>query len=446
MADPEIEALINADDRSVPNWRFQLYVDMPNFDIRNGPPEAAVSLLVRPAIPEAYRWINVPGIAPQEAKNYVDVYVAEQAEYFHEHPPAVNRVNLTGDQTRKAAIVLGCIRALATTFYRLGQGDFIAGETAVSKMEYGTAVAATETTPAVPGGIRFKQNVPQATRARMRRSMTFTALEEAIITELIPMAVGVIPLQGFSILNCGHHYISTPSHSSFKAFLAVERAHWKLSTNADWFTSDEAILRDIMWHKSCHPVNMTLKEKAAANIAVKEQLVTAGAGAAAARLPATEASVRACDSYATLFAVLKQNFAAFQGGINTTVLDLANRSLKTFLPGDAGQPTGTIREAGIPEWVVDRRTCIRWMEQIVARNQATAAQCYGFYCAMSDAGAALGVGGAVDSLRNAHSLKKLMTSHIPSYTMGYQSYGDYAAAKAKLRSKAVFEAPIFVIE
>lgn len=412
---------------------------LPHFNIRNGNAEQAMSLLIKPTIAASYHWISITGMPPARAMEYADALVLEHIAHLTAHNPGA----WTAERIRKAAIILGVTRAIATKYYELAETDIIPGERADSALQFRAAVAATEGAPAVPEALILKPGIPAATAQIVNTPIQYTELESAAIAAMIPAAIGIIPVQGYSLCNTQHHYISDQKSVSFKAFLAIEKQCWRSESVNAFFTTDEEMVRDLMWHKACHPVNLTIKTNTAQNEATKMSLVKAGAGAAASRLPATEPGVRAGEAYSTLFDTLQPFFAMFSGGIDDSHLKLALRTVKRLLPGEYEEPNAPGRNQEIPQWVVDRRTAGQWVAEIVNNSQAIAAHCFGFYTAMSEAGMSLGTGQSVDSLRDAFSLKKLAKSHIPSYTLGYHQYSDYVVAKNKLRSKAQFEAPIF---
>lgn len=417
------------------------FADLPHFNIRNGNPEAAVSLLIKPTIAVAFRWIMIDDLPPNKAMEYADAIVMEHYNHLVSAPPT----GWDNAKCRKAAILLGISRAVTTKFYELQITDIIPGERQTSVLRYRAPVAAVGDTPAIPEALEIKTGTTAEVATRMNTVPEYTELERAAMVELIAASIGILPVQGYSLVNTQHHYLSDPKGLSFKAFRAIEKQCFLDARVAEFFSTDEDMVRDTLWHKSCHPVNLTIKDNVACNEATKEMLVKAGAGAAASRLPATEPGVRAGEAYCMLFATLKPFFEMFSGGIDHSHLLLALRTVKRLLPGTTENPDTAGRDPEIPRWVVDRKTAGKWVAEIVQQSQPIAAHCFGFYIAMSDAGMALGTGQNVDSLRNAHSLKKLASTHVPSYFFGFQQYSDYVVAKNKLRQKAQFEAPIFEI-
>lgn len=416
---------------------IDLFVSAPIFDIRNGVPEMAQSLLLRATIPSAYHWRFIRNMRPEVALNYVDVYILMyKVQLNANRPPGITDANID-----KAAICLGMSRAVATSYYRIAEGDVMPGERGDVWLEYSP--------PDVdhPNG-RFTTTIhaPQALRTAMTTAVTYSAEDRDAMSVLLRATLGTLPLQGYSLLLTNHHYLSDPATQSFKAFAAVERQFFKDRLLSAWIDTDKELFQDILWHKSCHPVNMTIKYRAATSELVKEQLTVAGAGAASARLPALETEARSGASYLALFDVVKPMFNMYRGGVDTTVLELALETLKRYVPGVENPEPLVPRSELIPASVVNRRTAVAWITQIVKRNAATAAHCFGFYCAMSERTLMANTGGGADTLKSSFALKKLTQTNLPSYTIGYEQFGDYAAARAKARSKGDFVAPIFSVE
>lgn len=94
------------------------------------------------------------------------------------------------------------------------------------------------------------------------------------------------------------HYLSDRSTPSRRAFEAVERQFWHgRGTWKDWFASDVDTIQDALWHKACHPVNISKKQVLAMDPDVATMVRASGAGSAVARLPAMELEMRAACSY-----------------------------------------------------------------------------------------------------------------------------------------------------
>jgi hypothetical protein len=209
------------------------------------------------------------------------------------------------------------------------------------------------------------------------------------------------------LLLTNHHYLSEANRQSRKAFAAVEKQFWKGERISDWFDADKERIKDALWHKSCHPVNMTIKLLPATSEQVKEQLVSAGSGSAAARLPTVEIEAKAGEAYLTLFSVVRPMLEMYVGGVNSEVLQLAVDTLKSYPPRIENPNQPNPKPEAIPPGVVNRRTAVAWVNELVKRNAPIAAQCYDFYVAMAESSTNFGTAGGVDTLRNSYALKKL---------------------------------------
>ncbi|BAT91233.1 hypothetical protein VIGAN_06254600 [Vigna angularis var. angularis] len=416
-----------------PEFKSYEVTDLPQtqtFNMKNGSPESARSLLVRLAIPEMYHWVPVQGMPPEAAMSHIDAFIKSHHMQLTAHHP----FDWTPDRIKKIAICLGISRAVATANHRIQLSDIMPEERACPVFNYRPPVAG-ET----KGTIEIVPRRSDEKMAYAAQPMEYTDAEKAAMAVLMACSLATIPLQGYSLVVCGQHYLSDKGTQSRKAFASVERQFWGEPAIKDWLGADIEQIQDAMWHKATHPVSLTLKYRACTSQEVKEQLVTAGVGSAAARLPAMEPDVRAGTSYIALFDVVRPIFQMFGGGVKSDLLELALATVQAYPLGTENPGELQNRDKRIPLYVVNRGTAVSWVSSLVKRNANIAAECYGFYIAMSDRTQVSTAGGGIDTLRYSFSLKKLTTNQLPAYKTGYEKYGDYAAAVAIARSRGTLQ-------
>ncbi|XP_014521542.1 uncharacterized protein LOC106778137 [Vigna radiata var. radiata] len=402
---------------------------LPRFDMRNGSPESACRLVVRLPVAQGYHWVPVQDMPPEAAMSHIDAFIKSQHMQLTAHPPA----GWTPDRIKKIAICLGISRAVATANHRIQLSDIMPEEMASPVFNYmPPAVGATK------GTIGIVPVLSDEKRAFAAQPMEYTDEEKAAMAVLMRCSLATIPLQGYSLVECGEHYLSDKGTQSGKAFASVERQFWFEPAIKDWLGADIKQIQDAMWHKATHPVNLKVKYRACTSQEVKEQLVTDGVGSAAVRLPAIEPEVRVGMSYIALSNVVRPCFEMFGGSMNCDLLELAVATAQAYPLGTENPGELQNRDKRIPLNVVNRRTAVHWVNSVVKRNAKTVAFCYGFYIAMSDRTQMSAAGGAEYTLRNKYALKRLARDHFLTRTMA-----DYAAAvavaNAKARSKATLQ-------
>lgn len=429
----------NVNDRTYTPDYMPYVENVPVFNIRNGTPEEACSLLVRPAIPECFHWCPIENMPPESAIKYVKAYIDVANTQL-----AVNNA-WNADRLRKTAIAIGVSRAVATAYYRIATTDLTPGETAPPMLRFVPATGGENGTP---------ERLEKCDNTTVEPVVPYTLIpvtaytngENDQISKLIQFTVGTVPLQGHSLLVSGHHYLSEGASQSRKGYAAVEK-QFMLSTEIRTFLETHtAEIQDALWHKACHPILPSIKLEMAASESVRAMVIKAGNGAAATRLPAIEAECKALTSYRAVFAVVDPIWSMFEGGVDYTLLDLVINTVKRFPPAVENVPPLVPRDQSIPAGVVNRRTAINWAQQLVDNNAPKAATAFGFFEAMKDATGGANLTAEQNSLSQAKSLIKLRGSQMPSYVMGKLAWGDYQAAKNRQRQQGVYKADNFVIE
>jgi hypothetical protein len=416
---------------------YEMFSAIPTFDIRNGDVSDARSLLMKATIPVAYHWVPVANCAPTQAMGNIEGFIKGHISYLTANMPATT----TAATVRKLGICLGVARAVATAYYSIGNTDLVQAETAdaILKLSPTTATRAS-------GGYTARATLSAARKTALNEALALTTEEQAVVKALIPACIGIIPLQGYSLMMCQHHYLSQEATQSRRAFAVVEKQFWRNSDVSTWFGTDTALIQDALWHKACHPVNMAIKTASATSETIAQMLKSAGAGSAAARLPAVESEVRAANSYRTLLATVAPMYTMCQGGVAYEFLDIAIDTVLSFPVGVTNPARPPNLNARVPASVVDRLTACAWVTSLLGRNADKAAHCYGFYCTMMEQSNVLSGGAGTESLMTSHSLSKLKNQSHASFVAGQQFYTDYQSVRMTLRNNGSIMAPNLIVD
>ncbi|GAV61460.1 hypothetical protein CFOL_v3_04987 [Cephalotus follicularis] len=288
-------------------------------------------------------------------------------------------------------------------------------------------------------------DVPEALRTTLTADLDLTKTEKAVMSALKLCSVGLLAVQGYSLLMTNHHYLSDLTTQSRKAFAVIERQFLRSQDVAAWFNADQAIIQDTLWHKAGHPISISMKQALACSECVTAMIATAGAGSAASRLSAMETEMRAANSYKTLLATVKPLFEIYGGGLDYILLEDAMDTVRNYsiMVSGAGEATAPAmpNPPGTPSYVNLRTTALSYLGRVLDTSKDTVSFCYGFYCALSDQNQTLGGGAAADTLKTSYSLSKLKTQNYASFVSGQQAFGDYNAARAAMIAKGEYNAP-----
>lgn len=402
---------------------------IPVFDIRNGEVADARSVLVRPTIPAGYHWAPLGGVTPANAMRAVEGFIRcalAQAE-------AIPVATMGAEKRRKLAIVIGTARAVITAYYRIGTTNIIGGELGPTLLNVVTDAN---------GDISYVVTVAQndARRATLTANLELTEAERSVIAVLAMSSIGIPALQGWSLVMTGHHYISEAGNQSRRNVAVVEKQFWVSPSIQAWFQADMQDIQDWIWHKAGHPISMSLKIQLAGDERVARMLREAGAGSAAARLPALESPLRAAGSYSTLMETVGTLLKQVEGEVDMGFLPDIIYHIKRW-PRDTPRLEDEDFNVVIPAACTSRDLAVAWLDDVLTRNRGAVAWCYGFYVALGESNAVNS--GGRDTLKGSHSLEKLRGASFASYTEGYMAYADYSAMKTRMRTQGEFKAPRF---
>jgi len=395
------------------------------FCIRNGDLSAAKSLLIRPAVPPMYHWSPISGLAHTAAIANVGAFIRVAHAQMTIGSPAGTAAGLM----RKRAIILGTVRAVVTELYAISDSDLIPGERAGSML-----VATQGDNGAWTFG--FPVGLQENIKTELRKEFSATEDERAAISAIHMCSIGLPACQGFSLIMTGHHFLDDPKGHSRRCFNVVENAFWKHSAVRSWFEDNTDDIRDAMWHKSCHPLAISLKQKVSQSLEVKAMIIEAGAGAAASRLPAVESELRRAKSYKTLLQTVRTMYEESGGTTNFLTLDEAI-AVTELMPRDMvfEEPHGY---DSVPISVNSRARALKHLANVCDRCDDVVAHAWGFFVGMDDRAQMMSATQGTSTLRTANSLSKLDTVSPAAFRAGMAFYEDYMAMKAAKRARGEF--------
>ncbi|GAB2212676.1 hypothetical protein Drorol1_Dr00020657 [Drosera rotundifolia] len=115
--------------------------------------------------------------------------------------------------------------------------------------------------PAAPDGLTtwaFAEEVAQAARATLLADFGATDTEKDVMSDIIMCAMGIPALQGAHLMATGHRYLSAAGEKSRQMYAVVEKQFWKKNPTKDWVEDIQEDIKDALWHKAGHPINMTI--------------------------------------------------------------------------------------------------------------------------------------------------------------------------------------------
>lgn len=441
-----------------------------HYSIRNGAVATVKPYLQKSTIPEVHNWVSLPGVRPSQALRSMDMFI--KAHWWHIERTA--GAGSTPEQRRKTGILLGVSRCIMLANYGLLGGDFVAGEVTQGPVNvtYNNASppAITYTVnlgpnpepnvaqhPAPPANTaRAAMTAPwkayydeEDARAVLTGALALTEEEAGAFTAIVHGAQGTPPLQGFALMNDGHHYLGNPTKASFKAFQAVETQLWVEGYPKSYLDADKDFVRTILWHRAAHPISPHVKMTMATDVRVADNLKAAALGAASTRLPAVESELKPLLTYAKITEAVKTSIRMYNGTMDNRVLHEVIAALRAFPIGLTEDQTGPAIDLGPyvpggPVVSVKTRDAVKAFGLgLIERSQEYIALCYGFYLRMIEAqGMAIGGDqGAGETLSRAFSLKKLRDQCPASFSMGYEMGADYKAFRGKMRNEGAWLPP-----
>lgn len=400
----------------------------------NGAPGAATVPIRAGAIATCYHWTSIGGVVAADAVSYTKAYVrvyfgklaldhmvrhnltlAPNAQIpltarTHANHAGARTIPLADVLLRKKAMCLGAIRAGIISMWNADPANLIPAELSlvnVLRLNNGnieTLVVATNAAMTYAESCAFGM-------------VDFTQDESDVMYALFQMSMAVLPLAGLSILSTGHHYLS----SNGAATEAVMKQVMTTSSEAvkAWFAADTAVLKDMIWHKSAHPVTSAHLVAQALSANVATRLKEAQMGSASVRLPYIEPEMKAAKAMVALVANVQQPILQVDAVLEIPSVVAAIAMVNRFQVRAVALAVAPI--AAYPN-VFDR---IGAINHILTPAVAGAAVAVGY---------ALGVCGAMleslpvrdrhSTLMNAKSLERVKHEQLPAVTAGAAFYDN----------------------
>jgi len=344
-------------------------------NLRNGGVADIVSASPRASIPSTYRWVVIEGMTADDCPRYVNEIVrATYGRIMVAYGQGATDANKRS--ARMAAIVLAAVRAGAAAALNLQQPDFSASELAASGTRFANGVV-------TQGGGNATGNA----RAAQAQGMDgLTAAEGDILNTLMYMGMAVPIMQGLSLMQSGHHFLPTTKN----LFMGMKKQALQAGTQAtrEWIESMGDTFDDLAFHKSCHPILMSLKRGWAKQQEMSARLKLSGHGAVAIRLPGIPSEAHAGKAAMAVIIRARPTVIGFGHTCTTTTGEKLIRAVEIA-------PEGQQEMAAVNELRA-------WYEA----NKPSIAFCAGIVSSMRDASGAAG-----DTTLRAYSIKKAIADH-----------------------------------
>jgi len=388
-------------------------------DLRNGPPDTITEVMPRGSIPAMYRWMGIRGLPADQWVSRLEVVARITYAYMRVQDPAMDIA-----AARDQAIALASIRVGAIAAFTLTGADLSADEVGPGVATYRapvTAVAAVGAVgdvgyvapvAAVPEGVTlvWGGGTTAGATTAWNAWAPMTDLERAVATHHVILSMPILPTHGWSIVKCGHHFLSNPAQRMRSAWDGIKK-QWmgKIPPSvATWVQGRIGWWEDVVFHKALHPVRMSLPVSFAQSTLVKERLVAVGWGAAAVRLPVTDPAFEIVKVAIALAAKTETVLTLMGGSVDVT-------RLQAYVNDVVAAADATIRNRLVNEAVL-----------IVTTKAAQVAYLAGLYDALVTASY-----GPPPTLLNSIGLKKLVQDNPAGAAQGASIYRAFAARERK---------------
>jgi len=401
------------------------------------------------AIDASMHWQAIDGVAAAEAVSHTKAYVRcyygilGATEVIRHNTTAANALpvgpathaNLAQSLNyvlampiiRKKAMCLGAVRAGILQMWGVGQNTLIAGETGNTRvLRILNANTQTYHTIASPN-LTLAESIAYGMNE-------FTTDDEDILYALFMLSMAAVPLAGLSILSTGHHYLSDlPAATD-----AVMRQVLAASSDAvkAWFAADSVVIKDMVWHKSAHPVTSVYLVTQALSTHVATKLRDAGLGSAMVRLPFVEPEVKAARAMVSIVATVQQPILQVGGVLSVQRIVTALEHVEAF----------EIRAAPAIDTVIDEFPQVRTRNEAIAQilRPATESAVVGVAYALGICGAMLESLPARDrnsTLMSAKSLTRIRREQLPAVTAGAAFYENLMRRDREAAASGRVEGP-----
>jgi len=323
--------------------------------------------------------------------------------------------NNTDANLRLEAIALGAARTGIRAYWRIDQTSVAATEASANEVFTVRVDQSGEPTAIrLPAGVTDANgNITLETVLAMNMT-DLSEMEQEFAFMCFSFGAAAYVLAGCELLESGHHYLT----SNIKPTRAVERQMLGAvsdAVKAAW-NGHLTTLRDIVWHKTIHPLMSNDMRAMASNADVPAKLDKAGLGSVAVRLPYTGGALRGAKAMYAVFRAV--TVVCAEAGYVVEMPKLANAItyMETF---DDANPLET--ETGITP--VDSYAAISdYLRPVMADAEPFIAWCAGMLKGVNE--------DAEDTTTNntllaAKSVEKAMKNHIASVGLGRNSYVNY---------------------
>jgi len=266
-----------------------MYPGLKIAKVRNGSAETTTPSLPRPVLSDRFQWVYFHGIAGASLwANLFETLPFAYAKYAVKHDHDTDAGKATAKELLNNALLMHAVRVAATVSYEIEGKDIMTDELAAAIIR-ATQVNGSWTFSAPSNLVDVS---PTSSKTGYLKAYKFaidniaTIPEEFVeaVTYVGAIAPAIPVLQGWSLVGTNHHFLPTTARAY--------RTAWKQITSG---ASDkvknrcgmvEADWEDLLYHKACHPINMTLKKAWAQSLVVKDILNAGGLQGATVRLPA----------------------------------------------------------------------------------------------------------------------------------------------------------------
>lgn len=331
--------------------------DVSFFNLRNGDALDINTVMVTTALEDKFHWpilgTNSNAAAAGDARveqsliNSLSLETMVEMAYVRLNAGAAGEI--VPALRRRAAIVLGCVRASMAANYRLTAADYNAREVIVVP-DNATVPGAAAYHVVVDGNdVITHINPPEETR-RVTRPIgvgvprafgVLTAIEKEMMGIFYRLGVGVLPMNGVALCDQPHIYTKAVAHifdgMSRQVGLIGSAANPAVTEWLSAFSGDGMDnWKNLAFHHAPHPVSRTLMKAFALDKSMNPRLYAASLGSIAWRIPAQEGIARRIETFLTIVRLT----GGSMGRAPTPMLALANASTHVTSRGHFVDLTG----------------------------------------------------------------------------------------------------------
>jgi hypothetical protein len=309
---------------------------------------------------------------------------------------------------RIKAIALGAARASIAHNWRIVDGDISRTERIrvpdVSVGDDGFGVIAPARDIGYLGILALRMDV-------------LTEDEQALAYACYVMGAAVPALTGLCLHTDAHHYLS----SNLKPTQAVENQVLSGSPGSvrDAWSSNIGVLRDMVWHKSAHPIDSGLMMAFAVNADVPGKLSKFGVASAGVRLPYVEPLMKTAGTALAIVDAIQPSLQSYGYTLRTPYLRSALDAVRNL----AHDGVVTATHGGLVSTGSRMSVVAAVLGPVLSAAEPYVAWCAGYYKAVIDEA---GMMASRDTLISAYSIKRVIASNAISYAAGGTAHANGA--------------------